>query len=59
VLECHAIRELVVTTITLLFPVQKVIYITVILLQTRGILPLLTERPLRVNCDKFTEDGLH
>jgi hypothetical protein len=57
--ECHCFRQLLVTIITVLFLVQKVNYSSVIVLQTGCKLPLLTETPVCVNCDKFTEDDLH
>ena len=57
--EFHCFGQLVVTIITVVFPAQKVNYSSVIVFPTGGMLPLLTETPVRENCDKFTEYGLH
>ena len=57
--ECQRFRQLVVTIIAEVSPVQKVNYSSVILFQTGGILPLLKETAVRENCDKFSEYILH
>lgn len=57
--EYYSFRELVVTTVTKPFRVQKVIYSFVTFLQTGDIIPLVRETPVRVNCDEFSEDGVH